>query len=370
MRGREPDTKQTTTLSPKSLKEAVFLSLEEYAWQYDQAKQRSIRLDKLGQLVTPLISSKLEKRAKSKHFGCRMVLGLVNLVSPLQRAYWRTYNCSDILKVEGQKVKTQRFCKARWCPTCSRIQTGVMINRFVPVFKSAFTKPYLVTLTAPNVLGYELTAEVDRYLSTLGNIVRTIKANLKRKGRLEDLRALRKIEVTWNTTRQDYHPHFHLVVDTKEIADEFKRLWLRANPNAVEEAQDIREADENTPKEIFKYLTKLTYKDKRTNKRLIYPPKVLDTIFQALKNRRTFDTYQIPKIDHEITMPEEEILEDLKPVQEPLAYCYETAPFWNWYEVNSGQPLVEYKELKEVEDIFFQTKYAGFNARDFRDRGG
>ena len=370
-RGRNHDTQQTATLKPKSLKEAFALSLEEVAWQYSQEKQRSVRLDKLGQLVTPLISNKLEKRAKSKHFGTRMALGLVNLVSPLQKGYWRTYNCSDILNIEGQKVKTQRFCKARWCPTCSRIQTGIMLNRFMPVFPLYFPNPYLVTLTARNVKGQDLKEEVDRYLKTLGNIVRTIKANLKRKGQLEDLKGLRKLEITWNATRNDFHPHFHLVVNSEEIANEFKRLWLRANPTkAKEDAQDIRKANEESLKEIFKYLTKLTFKNKTTGKKSIYPPYVLDTIFQALKNRRTFDTYQIPEINHEVEIPQEEILEDLQPVQEPRSYYYETAPYWNWYEVYTGQPLVEYKELKEVEDIFFQTKYAGFNASNMRDRGG
>lgn len=346
----------TNTLKPKSLKEAFGISLQDAVLQHTQAKQRESRLDKLGQLVTPLISNTLEKRAKTKHFGTKMAIGLANLVSPLQKGYWATYHCAEVIKIDGQKA-TSKYCDRRWCPTCSRIRTGKMLNRFIPVFETEFKDPYLVTLTSPNVKGIYLKSDVDYYLKTFGNLVRTIKQGLKRKGqKAQDFKAVKKLEITWNNRTDTYHPHLHILVNSKILAEEIRRLWLRSNPDAVLSAQDIRQADQGSLKELFKYITKLTYNDPISGKKVLYPNKVLDTIFQSIHRRRTFESYNIPDvINEEDKIPSEETLEDIKP-QEPKIYIYETEPYWNWYEIDTGQPLTTYQDQKEIDEIFFRRK--------------
>jgi plasmid rolling circle replication initiator protein Rep len=346
----------TTTLKPKSLKSVLGISLQEAVLQYTEAKQRKGRLDKLGQLVTPLISNTLEKRAKTKHFGTKMAISLANLESPLKKGYWSTYHCSEVIKIEGQKA-VSKFCDRRWCPTCSRIRTGKMLNRFLPVFETEFKDPYFVTLTTPNVKGIYLKSDVDYYLKTYGNLVRTIKQGLKRKGQKpQDFKSVKKLEITWNNRTDTYHPHLHILVNSKTQAEEIRRLWLRSNTDAVMDAQNIKQADQGSLKELFKYITKLTYNDPISGKKVLYPTKVLDTIFQSIHGRRTFETYNIPDvINEENKIPSTENLEDITP-QEPKTYIYETVPYWNWYEINLGTPLTNYQDQKEIDQIFLRQK--------------
>jgi hypothetical protein len=48
-------------------------------------------------------------------------------------------------------------------------------------------------------------------------------------------------------------------------------------------------------------------------------------------------------------------LEDITP-QEPKIYIYETEPYWNWYEMDTGQPLTTYQDQKEIDQIFLRRK--------------
>jgi hypothetical protein len=100
------------------------------------------------------------------------------------------------------------------------------------------------------------------------------------------LTSLRKLEVTYNPTRKDFHPHFHLVVQGKLEADTLVRRWLKYFPDANAGAQKVIAcAGGGVAGELFKYLTKDTVTV--DGKERAIPSRALDTIYKAVKRRRT-----------------------------------------------------------------------------------
>ena len=63
-----------------------------------------------------------------------------------------------------------------------------------------------LTLTAPSVSGERLRDEIDDYA-----------ASFKRLTKLKEFQAInkgyiRKLEITYNKKRNDYHPHYHILI--------------------------------------------------------------------------------------------------------------------------------------------------------------
>jgi CheY-like chemotaxis protein len=160
--------------------------------------------------------------------------------------------------------------------TCGRIRTARQIAAYGPVMAS-WGQRWFVTLTVPNVSGPALHGEVRRVLAD----IRQAAQNVRRRG--QPFRALRKLEVTYNVRRRDFHPHLHLVVDSEAAARALVAEWLRAHPEAVASAQDVRPA--TSPAELLKYSVKSVV---MVDGRATSPPAVaLDTMFKALRGLRT-----------------------------------------------------------------------------------
>jgi hypothetical protein len=148
---------------------------------------------------------------------------------------------------------------------------------------ATWADPHFVTLTIPNVQGRELHGVVREMLATMRPIARAIRHT----DGLE-LKAVRKLETTYNPRRRDYHPHLHLIVDSGEAADALVRRWMKAFPAADAKAQDVRRcAGEGAMRELFKYFTKLVIRG-LDGERTAPPSLALDTIFKAVKGLRTF----------------------------------------------------------------------------------
>ncbi len=357
------------TKSP--IREGIPLSkLVQLAVVEQQTKRlESALLDKLEQKGTPTADAwakKAKKRAKQKHLSTLIAEGLIDYTQevnwrkglsfdddPLFKGFIGMTKCMSSLSVQKSKV-ISRYCGHRLCPICSNIRTGKMLNRFEATFKEKFNDAWFVTLTAPNVSEDYLGQEVKKYLAIYDEIRRTLRAYFQRRNETHRLRALRKLEITWSKTRDDYHPHFHLIVNEEFIAKEFKRLWLDKVPEASPLAQDVRKADETSQKELFKYVTKFFTKDKKTNKLKIYPPKVLYTITKSLYKVRTFGTINLPKEILEIEsspIQDDDALVGIIEPNDPILYTYVGSPHWNWYEANpdslNADPLVPEYDNKE-----------------------
>jgi len=156
---------------------------------------------------------------------------------------------------------------------------------------------------------------------------------------------IRKLEVTYNPFRNDFHPHFHVQVSGRRVAEEMLLDWLKRFPDANIQAQDIRPADEKSVMELFKYFTKIV-----TGKTVYVA--ALDTIFRAIKGRRTFQPMGIHKhVSEDIEELRAEIYADLE----------ERETMWNWiendwYDVATGEGMTGYRPSENVEKLVVSMK--------------
>lgn len=242
-------------------------------------------LDKLEQLrksSQTTTAEKLRKRARSKYVSTLLTQRLIELDSPNKERYIKSLSCATILKHRDGKI-TSKYCGSRWCMVCNKIRTGKYINLYAPVL-AKWSKTYLVTLTLPNCTGDLIGTTLD----LMGKTIRSI-TDVFRKRSFQFM-AVRKLEITYNELTDSYHPHYHFIVEGQLQANALKNEWLKRVKTAVDDAQDVSEFDGNL-KEIFKYVTKLFSKDKRTKEYKKVNVKSLDIILRALHGKRTLQNY-------------------------------------------------------------------------------
>lgn len=262
-------------------------------------------LDNLEQLTSDSLSGSysekdfksLKNRARSKYVSSDLSIKLVNVAreshSGMEKAYWRTWHCASVIEQKGKKL-TSKYCGSRWCLVCNRIRTAKMIRGYGDTLNS-FDQPMFVTLTIPNVKDVDLKKTIENMIVTF----RKIQKNLK--FRKINMIGVRKLECTYNTETDEYHPHFHFIVDGLSEAEELVNGWLKSYPSANRGAQDIAPATKGSVLELFKYTTKLVNslgkkkKGKLAKTSQIVSVKALDVIFSAMQGKRTFQPFGIKK---------------------------------------------------------------------------
>jgi hypothetical protein len=270
---------------------------------------------------------KLKKRARSKIWTQAINLKLMKLDSVNARMYQRAYYCCDGIVQEGTTLKA-KYCNSRSCNICNRIRTAKLMEGYIPQMKGIHQ---FVTLTIPNVKANELREAIQKMIKTSGNIIRTLR---ERQGLNPN--GIRKIEVTYNSKRKDYHPHLHILIDCEESAHQLIIRWLDKYPLAKIEAQDIREGDQDSFNELFKYTTKIGERVSGKQE-LEINIKALDTILVATRNLRVFQPFgNIRKKSEEITA------KDLTKQEYKVPYKENASFLWmghDWRDINTGQFL-------------------------------
>jgi hypothetical protein len=305
-------------------------------------------LDKLAQPPTDPRKT-FEKRARSKYLSRALVLELTKLDSPLKQSYWNTWHCSHILHQQGKKITT-KYCNNRWCLVCNRIRTAKLIKAYLPEIKK-MRDPQFVTLTVPNVPANELKKVIDGMIREFILI-----KNVFVRRRAFRLTGIRKLECTCNNKTKEYHPHFHLIVDGIVVGNALIEEWLHRYPDADKRGQNIRQADENSMIELFKYSTKLTTKSlitKQNGKIVISVNAIaLDVIFQAMYKRRIFQSMGLIKqVSEDVEEIDAQTIDDLKEV---------TEDFWRWEQevsdwINSDGELLTGCEAYKNYEVHFDT---------------
>lgn len=112
----------------------------------------------------------------------------------------------------------------------------------------------------------------------------------------------------------------------------------------------MREAYKNSLLEIFKYVTKLTGRNKHGNVAL-YPPLVLDNIFTALKGIRTFQSFGFRGLP--TPLPSELTKDDMDKAD---------ALIWEWHDYdwicrNTGEYLTGYEPSDNINNIIKASNY-------------
>jgi len=226
----------------------------------------------------------LLKRARQKYIshGLSSKLNSDNPDSPLRESYFGSMLCCDVIRQEGIKLETS-YCKQRWCLVCNRIRTARLISGYLSQIQS-FRDPYFVTLTKKTVYAENLPTSMAFMAATWRKIT-----DMARKSRI-DFKGVKKAECTIRPAGK-YHYHFHLIVEGQENAEWLISRWVKMMKGAaVRKPQDMRVADDNSLKELFKYFTKLTTKNLE-GKKVMFDTKRMDVIFQAMKGKRVFQPF-------------------------------------------------------------------------------
>ena len=260
----------------------------------------SAPLDTLAQLRN-CNPTNLQKRAKNKALTSSFIVGLINLDSPLKKTYWNTYHCSSEI-AQKDNFLSAKYCKNRACLVCNRIRTANYIIGYKAQLDS-LTDPYFLTLTKPTIQGNELEPTIQGMTKTIRKIFdRLRKQKVKPNG-------IRKLECTYRP-KGYFHPHFHLVVETKHHAELIRNEWLKEYPNAKLSANDIRPCTDNYVIELMKYFTKLLPNKKSKDQHINF--KALDIIFQSMANKRVYQPFgkirklkenELSSTEYDITIP-------------------------------------------------------------------
>lgn len=280
-----------------------------------------------------------------------MALRLLRCVpdSPLRFGYRRTLECASVLMRVGDKV-VAKYCRARWCPVCSAIRTSKLKVAYGPEL-ATWEEPYFVTLSRPNVKAANLNGE----LRSIGVAFVLLAKNIRRTDGIA-FRAVRKLEVTHNRDSNTYHPHLHLLVDSKAAGEAMVWRWLAANPTASPDAQDCRPAD--SPMEVLKYVTKLLVKG-LDGKQTTPPAHALDTIFKALKGLRTVQPmgFKVPAL---AVVAEDEafVLDASTPAPVFSSDKVEWVPWlYDWVDKDTGEVIADYSPSLAFREILARIEH-------------
>lgn len=296
----------------------------------------------------------INKRAKAKYSQDPLINAMAELNSPLQKRYTDTKFCAGVL-IKKCDTLTSRYCGHRWCKVCNRNRTGKLINHYGPVLDQMSEKIF-VTLTIPNVNGSVLRESIKKMIKT----VKLIQDN-RRKQKKPLIRGIRKLECTFNVQRNDYHPHFHFIIDNQIVANELITAWLKYYPDANVLGQDERSAHDYL--ELFKYFTKLTSNAGKTfvnGTKVIdewHYPDALDVIFRAIENLRIIQPMGgirmiSDSVDELVSEQLDETLNDPKK--------YDSFFIWgdsNWFDPYTGELFSSFRPTKNLSNYRKKIRY-------------
>lgn len=262
------------------------------------------------------------------------------------------YECGSYLEMisdkflEIKKIHKANFCKNRFCPMCAWRQTkkdALKISIIMEFIKKELGLDFIfLTLTAPNVKAENLNEEIKKYNKSFQKLV-------KRKEFIKISKGyVRKLEITYNQERNDYHPHFHviIVVNKSYFTDKtyiskkkFLKLWQECmNDDSITQV-DVKKIDTNDKKSISE-IAKYGAKDSD----YMYSQDVFDIFYKALKGKQLV-TYSGAFKDGLKAFKEGE-LDKYKEI-DLTEYVYRLCYQWNFKNANYIQ--MELKELTKKE---------------------
>jgi plasmid rolling circle replication initiator protein Rep len=224
----------------------------------------------------------------------------------------RVFECANILafahdpKTNKRKLQSVWFCKDRMCPMCQKRRSLVVFHQVKNVC-SAISKDFptykylLLTFTVPNVKAEDLSDKIS-------DMAKAWKRLILRKEFTKAIKGwFRTLEVTYNPERDDYHPHYHVLVCVPSgyfkksyiKRDRWVGLWQEAMRDYSITQVDVRVIKPNPKKqgsdaissvaaEVGKYATKPSdYLVKTlTEDRYRAVPNVVQDLAESLTRRK------------------------------------------------------------------------------------
>nr|CAD24833.1 replication protein [Staphylococcus aureus] len=126
--------------------------------------------------------------------------------------------------LEKQKLYKANSCKNRFCPVCAwrkARKDALGLSLMMQYIKQQEKKEFIfLTLTTPNVMSDELENEIKRYNNSFRKLIKRKKVGSVIKG------YVRKLEITYNKKRDDYNPHFHVLIAVNKSYSQIKDIIL------------------------------------------------------------------------------------------------------------------------------------------------
>ena len=179
------------------------------------------------------------------------------------------------------------FCNDRMCPVCSwrkARKTAVVLLELMEYARVKMNKEFIfLTLTAPNIRAEEVSSEIDSYNQAFKRLSET------KAFKNISLGYIRKLEITYNSEDNTYHPHFHIIIAVNKsyfkktyiTKANWLKMWQKAKRDEKITQVDIRKIRMRSIKEIFEIAT---YSTKQ--KQLYSDFEIFKVFRNAFRNRR------------------------------------------------------------------------------------
>lgn len=204
-------------------------------------------------------------------------------------------NCNTFLSfvtdktLEKKKLYKSNPCKNRFCPVCAwrkARKDALGLSLMMQYIKQQENKEFIfLTLTTPNVNSDELENEIKGYNNSFRKLIKRKKIDSVIKG------YVRKLEITYNKKRDDYNPHFHVLIAVNKSYFTDKRYyisqkeWLNlwCDVTGMPEITQVRvqKIKQNNNKELYE-MAKYSGKDSN----YLINQKVFDAFYKSLKGKQ------------------------------------------------------------------------------------
>lgn len=242
-----------------------------------------------------LVSDKMVKQAEKRERADR-IAGFYRAIGENSNAD-RCLLCGKFLSFEAYKDGSIRlakasFCHLRLCPQCNWL---LSIRRTVDLFKCLEEPEHknkrfiFLTLTVKNCKADKLGETLDAMYEGLRSWTVQKNSFLRRRS----VGMVKKLEITYNKRRQEFHPHFHILMEVEK--EYFKNPKLYVSTKGYQEkwretmglsyepvchVEAVKDGDYNGLKETAKY----SAKDADYGISI----EVFRTFYKALKGRRLY----------------------------------------------------------------------------------
>lgn len=252
--------------------------------------------------------------------------------------------------MEKTKLHRSNNCEHRFCPVCTwkkARKNALKISILMQYLKQEENKEFLfLTLTAPNVKADELNDEIKHYNKSFQRLMQRKEVKAVVKG------YVRKLEVTYNKDRDDYHPHFHVILavnksyftDTKQYIkrDRWLELWQKSTKNSLITQVDVRRVKHSENKKEVSEIAKYSAKDSD----YLQDETVFNTFFKSLSGKRLIVYSGLFKEASKLY--ENKKLEHYKEI-DPTHYIYKIFYHWGRTDyIQTEQKLMSEDMQKEV----------------------
>ncbi|HDK3539539.1 TPA: protein rep [Staphylococcus aureus] len=272
------------------------------------------------------------------------------------KSFERIKECNTFLfmvadkTMEKTKLHRSNNCENRFCSICAwkkSRKNALKISVLMQYLREEENKDFVfLTLTAPNVKGEELDDEIKHYNQSFQRLMQRKEVKNAVRG------YVRKLEVTYNKERDDYHPHFHviLVVDKQYFnnkkqyikRDRWLELWQKSTKNNLITQVDVRKVKATDNKKEVSEIAKYSAKDSD----YLEDEKVFDTFYKSLSGKRLIVYSGLFKDASKLYENKE--LEKYKEL-DPTQYIYQIFYHWGRQDyVQTEKKLMTDEMQKEV----------------------